>query len=65
MKNKRVKQMICDQLKGMDNGIIIRAWFEGGKLVAWFNCGSYKTKAFLVHGCEVSLTASKLKGNKQ
>ncbi|WP_417764639.1 hypothetical protein [Shewanella chilikensis] len=62
MKNKRVRQMICDQLKDVDNSIVIRAWFEGSKLVAWFNCGSHKTKAFLVHGCEVSLTANQLKG---
>lgn len=60
--NKKVKQMICDQLPGIDGSAVVRAWFENGELVAWFNLQTHQTKAFLVHGCKVSLTASQLKG---
>ncbi|UOL47455.1 hypothetical protein vBVpPvVp04M_00047 [Vibrio phage vB_Vp_PvVp04_M] len=60
--NKKVKQMICDQLANLDNSVVIRAWFENGRLVAWFNCQTHQTKALLAHGCEISLTANQLRG---
>jgi hypothetical protein len=62
MSNKKVKQMICDQLVDLDNSILIKAWFENGKLRGVFGFPWGRSTAFVKHGRVSPLTANQLKG---
>lgn len=60
--NKKVKQMICDQLVSLENSILIKAWFEGARLRGVFDFGWGRSTAFVKHSKVISITANQLKG---
>lgn len=69
MKNKRVKQMICDVHKnnGIDTAFESREWYGANALVQWgFICGdgfSEWIDSIFMYGHSISLTGAQLKGS--